>query len=502
MTEILDGELLLPSIAILIGNATYTQQNTLECCRRDVEAMAALLEATERFDRIDAHVDLDADQMRAIVREALPVEGGCDEVFFYFSGHGDIQTAEFYYCGTSYDSKRPNLTGVSHSALDDLFRAASPATLVKVIDACFSGTLLIKGEPLPPPPIHKDGFRNVLQFSSSMDNQTSMGGDPLSAFTRGFLEASVRQAEGAVFYTDIANALRDAFIDNDEQTPFFANQGTGREVLVDDVGRLAEFKTRLAKEFGAPGQEGVGDEDDQPDEYAAESGGQNGAVVVAEPRTIKDILETAEARMGSPDQANAMISELFDGLVEAFDESEFAEVFEKDVTQHSRYYEPTIENFMIRVLSREKRPDNLVTAEIERKHRKPNPFTAAATSMLFALNHYDDQYTELFTLRLNCSLDKAQLRLTLTPKYRSLQQHVLVLSCAPSLEHLYVFELLTRHLRTDWNRFDDDGQEIVRRWYKLEWGQDFGWLVEKIHVALVNSIREHIKISIQGLTGE
>ncbi|KPF52043.1 hypothetical protein IP65_17765 [Novosphingobium sp. AAP1] len=498
MTEILDGELLLPSIAILIGNATYTQQNPLECCRRDVEAMAALLEATERFDRIDAHVDLDADQIRAVVREALPAEGGCDEVFFYFSGHGDIQTAEFYYCGTSYDSKRPNLTGVSHSALDDLFRAASPATLVKVIDACFSGTLLIKSEPLPPPPVHKDGFRNVLQFSSSMDSQTSMGGDPLSTYTRGFLEASVRREEGAVFYTDIANALRDAFIDNDEQTPFFANQGTGREILVDDAGRLAEFKTRLAKEFGAPRQEGVGDEDGQADEDAAERGN----VVVAEPRTIKDILETAEVRMGSPEQATAMISELFDGLVEAFDEHEFVEAFEKDVTQHSHYCESTIENFMIRVLSREKRPDNLVTAEIERKRRKANPFTAATTSMLLALNQYDDQYTELFTLRLNCSLDRAQLRLTLTPKYRSLQQHVLVLSCAPSLERLYVFELLTRHLRTDWNRFDDDGQEVVRRWYKLEWGQDLGWLVEKIHAALVNSMREHIEISIQGLTDE
>lgn len=491
----------MPSIAILIGNATYTQQNPLECCRRDVEAMTALLEATERFDRIDAHVDLDADEMRAVVREALPAEGGCDEVFFYFSGHGDIQTAEFYYCGTSYDSKRPNLTGVSHSALDDLFRAASPATLVKVIDACFSGTLLIKGDPLPPPPVHKDGFRNVLQFSSSMDSQTSLGGDPLSAYTRGFLEASVRQAEGAVFYTDIANALRDAFLDNDEQTPFFANQGTGREILVDDAGRLAEFRTRLVKEFRAPWEEGVGDEDGEADQDAAEIGDENRTLVVAEPRTIKDILESAEARMGSPEQTTAMISELFDGLVETFDESEFAEIYHKEVTQHSRYYETTIENFMIRILSREKRPDNLVIAEIERKkRRKPNPFTAATTSMLLAFNQYDDEYTELFTLKLNCSLDKAQLRLTLTPKYRSLQQHVLVLSCAPSLERLYVFELLTRHLRTDWNRFDEDGEEVVRRWYKLEWGQDVGWLVNKIHEALVDSIRKHIEISVQGLT--
>eukprot|EP01037_Dinobryon_pediforme_P019033 gene19033-19380_t len=492
MTETHDGEFHLLSIAILIGNATYQQQNPLECCRRDVEAMAALLEATGRFDRIDAHVDINADKMRGVVREALPAEGGCDEIFFYFSGHGDIQAAEFYYCGTDYDAKSPNLTGVSHSALLDFFRAASPRTLVKVVDACFSGTLLIKGDPLPPPPIHKDGLRNVLQFSSSMDSQTSMGGDPLSTYTREFLEASLRKTEGAVFYTDIANALRDAFIDNDEQTPFFANQGTGREVLVDDAGRLAEFRYQLAREFRAPKDEDLGDES------ASECCDENCALVVAETQTIKDILEAAEAKMGSPELATTMIAELFNGLVETFDEGEFTEVFEKEVMQHSHYREPTIEGFMIRVLSREKRPDSLVTAELKRKNRTQDLFAVATNSMLLALNQTDDQYIELYNLQLNCSLEKAQLRLTLTPKYRSLQQHILVISCAPSLERLYVFEILTCHLRTDWNRFDDRGEEVVRRWYKLKWGQDLDWLVEQIYSALVNAIQKHIEISIQG----
>jgi hypothetical protein len=46
------------------------------------------------------------------------------------------------------------------------------------------------------------------------------------------------KTEGVVFYTDIINTLRDEFIDNNLQTPFFVSQHTGREQFVDDAKRL------------------------------------------------------------------------------------------------------------------------------------------------------------------------------------------------------------------------------------------------------------------------
>jgi hypothetical protein len=52
--------------------------------------------------------------------------------------------------------------------------------------------------------------------------------------------------------------------------------------------------------------------------------------------------------------------------------------------------------------------------------------------------------------------------------------------------------MLTRHPRTDWEVFDRDGREIVRRWYKLNWNDSVEGLIEKICVALENAVREHI----------
>jgi hypothetical protein len=441
--------------------------------------MRALLEATERFEHIHSHVDLDADGMRNAVRDALPPDGGHDDVLFYFSGHGTHIGTELYLCGTAFDESRPNETGVPHGELMDLFRAAGPEVLVSVIDACFSGALLVKGD-RPLLPVVKDGLRNVLQFSSSLDDQTSLGGEQLSAFTRAFLEASVRKTEGVVYYTDIKNTLRDDFIGNDDQTPFFVNQGTGREILVDDARKLAGFREDLKHRWG---------DDPSKDDESNDAEDAGSSLVVAEALTPQQLLIAAEERMGGPDEAKELINNLFDGLLAKFNESEFAEFFETATIEHTTFREPVIREFMIRVLSRETRPDRLVTAEIKQTRKRPNPWQQATMGIMLAL---EPEWTEHFTLELNCTLSRAQLKLTLTPKYRALQQLQLVLSCAPSLDKCYIFEMVTQHPRTDWDAFDEEGREIVRRWYTLGWDADVEFLVGKICDALTKAVRDHL----------
>jgi hypothetical protein len=89
--------------------------------------------------------------------------------------------------------------------------------VLKVIDACNSGTRLIKSEEslfrLP-----KDGFQGIIQIASCLHSQNSLTGDPLSLFTEQFREAVLRKPEGPVFYMDIVSALRDAFIGDEDQT--------------------------------------------------------------------------------------------------------------------------------------------------------------------------------------------------------------------------------------------------------------------------------------------
>ena len=81
----------------------------------------------------------------------------------------------------------------------------------------------------------------------------------------------------------------------------------------------------------------------------------------------------------------------------------------------------------------------------------------------------DEQYVEMYDLELNCKMSRAQLRVTLTPKFSTLQRIVLIVTCAPSLEICYVFEIATQHMLHDFGKYDVDGTKAVQRWYKFNW---------------------------------
>lgn len=298
-----------------------------------------------------------------------------------------------------------------------------------------------------------------------------MGGVPLSDYTHAFIEASLRKTEGAIYYTDLSNTLRDNFIQNDSQTPFFVYQGTGRETLVDDAKMLDNFRALMTARLALPDTSA----DDTSADNVSESGaGSNGQLEAPSPMQL---LLAAEERMGSPAQMKELIGNLFDGLKVKASSYKFAELFDTEVREHSQYYEPTSEEFMIRVLSREKRLDRLVTAEIKHEKRKANPWALASAGILAAISQ---DYTEQFDLELNCSLERAQIKISLTPKFKTLQRLELVVSCAPSLEHCYVFEVVTKHPRTDWDAFSTEGETGVKRWYKLGWDDKTSWLVDKV----------------------
>ena len=112
----------------------------------------------------------------------------------------------------------------------------------------------------------------------------------------------------------------------------------------------------------------------------------------------------------------------------------------------------------------------------------------------------DSRYREVYDLRLNCKMHRAQIKLTLTPKYHSLKQLVIVVTCAPSLENCYVFEIGTLHSLTDFGEFDYEGNEVVRRWYKFDWDQSTDNVVEKIILKLDELVREHLEHIKQRLT--
>jgi uncharacterized caspase-like protein len=187
------GRVQMPNAAVLVGNTSYQNLRPLECCSADVAAMKGLLDATGKFESITVIENKEADALKSRIRDAIDMVSSPEELFFYFTGHGHQHEAELFLCATDFDLKRPNETGISRDELYTLLRLANAGLIVNVLDACHSGTPLIKSEAVWFPTAFKDAVRNLVVFASSLESQNSLTGHPLSAFTDKFREAALRK---------------------------------------------------------------------------------------------------------------------------------------------------------------------------------------------------------------------------------------------------------------------------------------------------------------------
>ena len=459
----------MASAAILVGNVTYQKFPKLECCHDDLLAIEQLLRATEKYQEITIIENEEADGLKSKLRAAIDKVQSPDELLFYFTGHGHIHQDEFFHCATNFDPKRPNDTGLSTTELHTLLKLTDASLVVKVIDACYSGTLLVKADSEWFPQ-NKDGFKNLIQIASCLDSQNSLTGTPLSLFTDKFRTAALRKTEGPVFYTDIISTLRDVFIENNSQIPFFVSQSTAREQFVDDASKLSALRKAL-EEITTQATASIPVAQDSPQQ----------------PPTLLERLAAADAQVVTPDLMSSFVDKLFDNLIKRLSTSEFAPFFEMDVAEHARFDESTAEEHIIRVMSNEQRADNFVTAEHTRKLRKRN--------LLYGLQQQldDNPFEETWHLRLNCTMVRTQLRITLTPKFTNLQRIVLVVTCAPSLDNCYVFEIATQHLLKDFGKYNSSGTEVSRRWWKSKWDATTDGILQQIATKFTDTVRAHLE---------
>ncbi|SEC68994.1 Caspase domain-containing protein [Rhizobiales bacterium GAS188] len=466
----------MPNIAILVGNTEYCSLAKLDCCRADVVAMSELLDATEKYETIEIIENADANDLKAKIRAAVDKTKSPAELFFYYTGHGYSYEDEFFYCATDFNSNRPNETGLSTTDLHTFLRLANADLVIKVADACNSGTHLVKAE-IGLTTQNRQGFKNLIQISSCLDTQSSLTGHPLSQFTQKFRNAALSKTEGVVYYTDVIAALRDKFIDNDAQIPFFVSQYTGREQFADDAHKLDKLREALRQRESATTTALTVSETAPP----------------AAPPTLAGLLSSAEAKLVTPELMSTFVATFFDNLKDRLAKADFAEFFQLEFAEHDDFREPTAKRFIIEVLSREKRTDNFVTAEISRERRLANPLLGSAMAITLAGWYDDEQYVRMYNLELNCKMLRAQLRITLTPKFSTLQRIVLVITCAPSLEICYVLEIATQHMLHDFGKYDVDGTKAVQRWYKFDWKESTDGVVREISDTLATIVRSHIE---------
>jgi hypothetical protein len=213
-----------------------------------------------------------------------------------------------------------------------------------------------------------------------------------------------------------------------------------------------------------------------------------------------DILRRAEETLATKATAQGFIVRLTEKLKAKAHEIGFIELFDTYVTTHSNFVEPTARSFIINVLRKEKRPDNFVEVSLKHKYRRQSPFDVLAISLADAARAYgSEDIGDQYDLELNCKLEGVQLTITLTPKFVALRRFVLVVTCTPSLDNCYVFELLTEHLLRDWEEFDTNGTETVRRWYKMKWTDPCDALVDKIFEQMRQAVEKGVASAARAL---
>lgn len=244
-------------IAILIGVSDYfDSSNNLPGCKNDMSILQSAVIATSKFDEIlfiNDNTDSVNIKQRLSNFIAKNNEKPIEELFFYYTGHGEFYNNEFYYVLSDFDKKRRKQTTLENSELDEMFRSMNPQLVIKVVDACQAGITYIKGD---------NSFEKYLKdseghfkkcyfmFSSQID-QSSYQTD-ISQFTKSFIDALINHPSEEIRYKDIIDYVSDDFSTNATQTPFFIIQGN----FTEKFGTFdTEAKKALSNFFIHPSQE-------------------------------------------------------------------------------------------------------------------------------------------------------------------------------------------------------------------------------------------------------
>lgn len=244
-------------LGIFIGVSNYEsgEYGALPACNEDVTAMSTVISKLKGIKKslclTNEKSSVIRDKLIHFVQEYKGKE--IDEVFFYFSGHGERIDDEYYYVLSDFSKDRKSSTGLQESYLDGMIRELNPRTFTKVVDACFSGTKYIKDSyeskyEYIKRAAEKKEFNQIYYFFSSRDNQVSYAArDGMSYFTDQFISSLLRE-EREARYIELSMELADLFANTPEnQQPVFVMQGS----YLDGFGKITNKAiNQLMKDIG------------------------------------------------------------------------------------------------------------------------------------------------------------------------------------------------------------------------------------------------------------
>jgi len=227
-------------IAIIIGVSTYVRQQHLPACANDAELVRFVLNCSNEYEDIlylagpDTNSDEVKHQLTQFV-EKHKARSDLDEVFFFYSGHGQFIDDEFYYIFSDFDDSRRNRTSLKNSELDGYLRTLCPNLAVKIVDACNAGVQYVKDVGGLSEIIEKgskeQGLKKIYFLFSSLFDQSSFADSAVSHYTKSFIEAIFSNSRPEIRYRDIIDQVSDHFLNNKDQKPFFVIQADNTEIF-------------------------------------------------------------------------------------------------------------------------------------------------------------------------------------------------------------------------------------------------------------------------------
>ena len=287
------------NLAIIIAVSQYSGDAAgLPACSQDGKAVAEVLRASGRFNEI---LQLDSDTSSTTVKQKLAEfaenfrDKQIDEIFFYFTGHGEFDSNNFYYLLSDYQTKKIRQTSLENSELDSIIRKLSPTLFVKVVDACYSGMTYIKS-----PDAYNEylkgtgqGFKKLYFMFSSQSTQSSYQNEEISFFTRSILNAICSHGINSIRYKDLIDYISDDFNELNVQTPLFVTQADFTEVFCDIDDNLRSLISKFVQVEGT--------KSDQED-------------AVERPPSIADVLRADAKRYASKQEAAIVVSTVVNHL--------------------------------------------------------------------------------------------------------------------------------------------------------------------------------------------
>jgi hypothetical protein len=248
------------NLAILIGVATYNRPVAdLPACAHDADLMSKLLRHTNKFpDMLELRKDTSSAEVKTQLAQFISKfkDQTIDELFFYYSGHGDLFKDDFYYLFSDFDEKRRNQTSLTNDELDSMLKTLSPKLVVKVVDACHAGVAYVKEADALAKQLQtsKGSFSNCYFMFSSQSSQTSLQDSKLSDFTEAFVASCSTFTGQDIRYKDIVDHISDAFVGNPDQTPTFVIQAPCVEIFctIDEPIRKLLPEPRTARSSPVP----------------------------------------------------------------------------------------------------------------------------------------------------------------------------------------------------------------------------------------------------------